>query len=88
MQVRAKHESDGICFGRQLYRCQVMSVEGIPKGCNTYKCIHYKPCGCEDWIRIDYPDRIEMYEPEELKFIGVTEWQSIQETRVQDTNAR
>ena len=73
MQVKFKHESDGICFAKRFQECLV--VGNCLKGCNTYACPFYKPCGCEDWIKIERQQSIAMIPPEEARVKGTQVWQ-------------
>lgn len=85
MLIRMEQEADGMCFARDMSGCNVLATSDLPPGCGTYKCVHYKPQGCKDWIRLGVT---LMIPPEEVSYIGVNEWRSIQEIKAHDTNGK
>ena len=74
MLERKYCETDGRCFADKIVfeladgGCEAM-FERHPD-CGTYNCPFYKPQGCEDWIKLEHKDRVEMYTPEELMADG------------------
>ena len=64
MLARFFYESDGKCFSKLSDGCACLN--GINKGCGTYRCKFYKPTECKDWVRLDTKYMVRLYAPEEL----------------------
>lgn len=53
------------CFARTRFgNCKILV---IPARKCCYKCKFYKPIECQDWIRIDDDDGINLIPPEEYR---------------------
>lgn len=67
MLIRHKYETDGRCFARVMGECGITGGKRMD-GCGTYMCVHYKPEGCEDWVRAndDRKGLVRMFPPEEV----------------------
>lgn len=63
MLKRKYTDTDGMCFAEKS-GCIAMQAYDI-KNCGTYNCPFYKPAECEDWIKIEHKNFVELYTPEE-----------------------
>lgn len=68
MQIRHKYESDGRCVSKIAGGCLAMGGK-CAKDCGTYKCVFYKPEGCQDWYRDETPSGlVRLFPPEEVSY--------------------
>ena len=54
----------GECWGLLRNTCTVMRKLD-KKTCGTYECPYYKPEDCEDWIRVEDKQGVNLIPPEE-----------------------
>lgn len=58
------------CFAYQVVFGNIVCavLRKADENCGSYKCPFYKPQGCEEWIRIEDGDGINLIPPEEYYY--------------------